>query len=66
MRVVSEKLIKGKRRVLIELDDNEKLLVINENGHYKLGYPMDEIIAGHIIKEMMPVVWCSIQQEWIA
>lgn len=65
---------RGKRQVTIELEDGEKLravkagchtLVIADGEFYKLGYPVDDVIAAEILKEMVPVNWCSLEQRWV-
>jgi hypothetical protein len=55
----------GKRHALVELDPGERITSYLEAGHYKLGYPNEEIVASHILDEAVPVTWCSAQQEWV-
>lgn len=55
----------GKRRVIVELDAGETLLAIRDGEHYKLGHPVEEVMASHIIAEAVPVSWCSSSQEWV-
>lgn len=54
----------GKRRVIVELDDDDNLVCVKAGWHFKLGYPHEDIVAAHVITEMRPVVWCSASQEW--
>lgn len=56
----------GKRHVLVELDANETLVALDENGYYKTGYPQEEVVQGHIILGSVPVTWCSLGQEWVS
>jgi hypothetical protein len=58
--------IKLKRRVLVELDLGEQLIAIHDNRYYQLGYPLDEVMVGHILANTHEVVWCSLAQEWKA
>lgn len=55
---------RGKRRVIIELDDEDNLLCVKAGEHVKLGYPHGDIVAAHVITEMRRVVWCSASQDW--
>lgn len=66
MRIIKEKInTKGQREVTVILGKDEKLLGIDEKQHYKLGYPVDEVMAGHILAQTSPVTWCSASQEWV-
>ena len=67
MKILNSKELKdGRVHVLVELARGEPMpaKTINPYGYYKLGHPMDDVVAGHIIKEAVPVVWCSVEQEW--
>jgi hypothetical protein len=55
----------GKRHALVELDPGERITSYLEAGHYKLGYPVEEIVASHVLDEAVPVTWCSASQEWV-
>jgi hypothetical protein len=57
---------KKKRRVLIELSENEVLMAFNEDYYYRLGGQVEDIVKGHVITESDHVVWCSIGQEWVS
>jgi hypothetical protein len=66
MKIKHVKTLKnGKRHALVELDPGERITSYLEAGHYKLGYPNEEIVASHILDEAVPVTWCSAQQEWV-
>lgn len=54
----------GKRRVVVELDADETIMAIKNGAHYKLGHPVCEVMAAHIITEAGRVTWCSASQEW--
>lgn len=54
----------GKRRVTVELDAGETLLAVRDGAHYKLGHPVEEVMAAHILSDAQPVTWCSASQEW--
>jgi len=66
MKILHTRTLKsGKRHVLIELqNDDEKLMAINWDKHYKLGGQVDDIVKGHVITEAHGVYWCSITQQW--
>jgi hypothetical protein len=54
----------GKRHVLVELDEGERIAGYHEDRYYKLGYPIEDIVEGRIIDEAVPVTWCSVEQRW--
>lgn len=54
----------GKRRVTVELDAGETLLAVRDGAHYKLGHPVEEVMAAHILVDSQKVTWCSASQEW--
>lgn len=56
----------GKRHVLVELDANETLIAVNEDGYYKTGYPHEEVVRGHVLIDSAEVTWCSLGQEWVS
>jgi len=56
-----------RRRVVVELDEGEKLIAIQPDSYYQLGYPMNEdVIASHILTDAEEVSWCSLEQKWIS
>lgn len=68
MKVISEKVLKNKkRRVVLELESQELgLLTINRDHFYKLGGQVEDIVQGHVLLDSEKVYWCSITQEWLA
>ena len=67
MKTISDKVTAaGKRRVTIELDRDETIMSFRDGEHYKLGQPVDEVLAGHVITSASRVNWCSASQEWVA
>lgn len=67
MKITRERTNKhGKRIVTVELDNHEHIMAINPDRHYKTGYPIEDVITGHIILDSVPVTWCSIRQEWVS
>lgn len=69
MRIITERVLKdGRRQLLIELGKNEPNPVppLKVDQFYKLGYPCDEIVGGHILTEAIPVSWCSASQSWVS
>lgn len=66
MKRVSEKpLPNGKRRVVLELDPGERLLSVRAGAHYKLGHPVNDVVAAHVLETSAEVTWCSAGQEWV-
>ena len=57
--------LKRKRRVVVELDPGENLIAIHDDRFYRLGEPLDEVMAGHIIGNAHKVEWCSLKQGWV-
>jgi predicted glycosyltransferase involved in capsule biosynthesis len=68
MKVISEKILKNKkRRVVLELEPHELgLMVINRDHFYKLAGQVEDIVQGHVLLDSEKVHWCSITQEWVA
>jgi hypothetical protein len=67
MKIITEKVNKkGKRVVTVELADGEHIMAAHPDRHYKTGYPLEDIVVGHIILDSVPVTWCSIGQEWVS
>lgn len=67
MKIIREKINRrGKREVTVELDTGDKLMAFNDDRFYRLGWQVDDVLAGFVITESDPVVWCSIEQKWVA
>lgn len=66
MKLIKEnKKENGTTRVIVDLEPNEKMVVINVNSHYRLGYPVEDVLAPHVIEEAVQVTWCSASQQWV-
>lgn len=67
MKTVRETINKrGKRVVTVELDLDETLMSFKDDRYYRLGGQVEDVVAGHVITESDHVIWCSIEQRWIA
>jgi hypothetical protein len=57
----------GSRHVLVELTKSDPMPIRppHEDYHYRVGYPMNDVISGHILKEMKLVFWDSRSQKWV-
>jgi len=67
MKIKHEKQLKnGKRHVLVELDEGDKLMCFHDDRFYRIGGQVDEVMAGYVITESDQVVWCSIEQKWVS
>ena len=64
MKILTEKIVRGVRRVTVELAPGENLQAINPDKYYRLSDPMDDVIAGHILAGAAMANWCSIEQKW--
>ena len=62
--ILNKTLVSGKRRVVMELDHDESIITVRDNTHYKMGYPLDDIVPGHMLKDSVPANWCAIGQKW--
>lgn len=53
------------RTASVTLRPGERLLIVKENGFYKLGGQLEDVVQGHVLTEARPSRWCSISQSWI-
>lgn len=67
VKTISEKLLPdGRRRVIVELAADEKLLPIKDRSYYRLGEPLDgDVVGGHILGSAREVSWFPIEQKWV-
>lgn len=68
IKILRERVIKGKRQITIEvdLDETGELVIIENNCNYQLGYPLnDDVIHSDQLQEARKVVWCVVQQKWV-
>lgn len=66
MIITSDKTLKnGTRRVTVTLSKGETLQAIDPGKFYRLGDPMDDVVAGYILTHPNRVAWCSIEQKWV-
>lgn len=63
-RLIEKTLADGKRRVTVELSPGEKLIAVDEDRFYRLGYPVEDIVGGHVLAASEPVAWCAVEQRW--
>jgi hypothetical protein len=58
----------GTRRITIELAPDEKMpnAFLDQDRHYKLGYPVEDVVIGDVLTNAVPVVWCSLEQKWVS
>jgi hypothetical protein len=76
MHIISGKTLKsGMRRIVVDLVDGEelmafkpakeKVLVVKNDCFYKLGEPVEDIMAAHVLQDTSMVVWDSLEQKWL-
>lgn len=66
MKIISEKIVKGKRRITVEVETDETILAFDQNKHYRLGYPLeDDVLQADRLLNSVPVFWCDIEQKWV-
>ncbi len=68
MKIKYERVLKdGRIHVLLELDQTEAFPVqpVNDEAFYRLGYPIADIVPGHVIAAAQRVHWCAIEQKWV-
>ena len=68
MKIIKDEIatLKRRRRVTVELDHNDHLMCFKEGYYYRLGGQVDDIVQGHVLTESEHVIWCSIEQRWVA
>lgn len=65
MKILSERTVKGKRRLVVELEPSEDLLAIDQSQFYELGEPLHgDVVGGFVIANCARAVWCSVEQKW--
>ena len=65
MKIIKEQIVRGKRRITVELADSEQLTSFNANCYYQMGQPLeDDVLTGDMILNADPVFWCVIEQKW--
>jgi hypothetical protein len=56
----------GSKDVTVRVPPGCKLLLVADDGHYRLGEPMEDmILAGYIITGGAKVSWDSVEQKWM-
>lgn len=66
MKIITTKAMANGRTVAtVELEPGERLIGIMPGQHYKLGEPLDDVVAAHVLEAAVPVNWCSVGQEWV-
>lgn len=67
MRIVKEKTNRqGQQEVTVVLAPGDKLMCFRDDRYFRLGGQVEDVVAGHVITESDHVVWCSIEQRWMA
>ena len=65
MKILQEATTKqGKRRLTIELDDDEYIRAIKENSFYRIGEKLEYIVDSDDLLTANQVEWCVFTQEW--
>lgn len=65
-KIIREKVLKsGNRQMTIELRPHEMILMLNKGAHYKLGYPVEDIVEFTVMHESHEVSWDSVSQQWV-
>lgn len=66
MKIISDKLDKdGKRRMTVVLDTSETFKVLRSGAYYRLGQPVEDVVASYVLEEAHHVGWCSASQQWV-
>ncbi len=72
MQILHQKILRdGRVRMTVELSHAEasspgfQLLPVVGDMHYLLGGQTELRVASHVLTEMQPTHWCSIEQRWI-
>lgn len=65
MKVIKQKTNRhGQNEVTVVLREGEQLMSYRENGYYRLGGQVGDVMSGHVLAETKEVEWCSIAQRW--
>ena len=64
MNILNERTVKGKRRLVVELEDNEALISIVPEAYYRMGQPHEDIVQGNHVCNAERVAWCVVEQAW--
>jgi hypothetical protein len=65
MKYISTKIVRGgKVRVTLEIDEDQWLMAIRQNDHYRLPPPHAEVVPGAYLIDAAKVTWCPVEQEW--
>jgi hypothetical protein len=54
----------GRRRVTLELDKEDEVVIVRRGAHYALGQPVGDVVPAHVITEAAQVTWCCVEQKW--
>ncbi len=66
MKTIARRTLKsGKVRLIVELDADEDVVPVSAGLHYQLGFPVNDVVGGHIVQDAVPVAWCSVEQKWV-
>lgn len=67
MKILRERINKqGKREAVVVLDAGEHIQAIRGDAFYKTGYPVEDVVQGHVILDSKQVMWCPLGQEWVS
>lgn len=61
--VATIKLAQDERAVILK--PGQTALVIKDDAFYRLGGQTDLIVGSHVLEEIDPVTWDSIEQRWM-
>lgn len=64
--IISDKVVKGKRQITVAAPKGGKfkVMLIHEDGMFRLGGQMDDIVPGHVLTETVEVCWDHHSQKW--
>lgn len=67
MKIIRERINKkGLREAVVELDNGEYIQAIRQEAFYRTGYPVEDVVQGHVILGSRQVMWCPLGQEWVS
>ncbi len=55
----------GVRRVTVDLAPGEQLMSVLPDTHYRMGYPLEDVVPSHVVCDSVPVHWCCLEQKWV-
>lgn len=57
---------KIKIKTIVYLQHDEVVKIFKKGMHYKLAFPLDDVVEADTIIDAEKTYWCQVEQRWIA